>query len=92
VLIARVLANGGVVFATFVIALLSVPVGDAQPGNGAFCLRSTDAVGGQVCFPMQQAEPPSAEAQAKLRAELQRRAADAIERLKTEQRNARPEP
>ena len=70
-------------FPVLVITLLSVPVGDARPTKGQFCLRSTDAPGGQVCFPMEKpAEPRSAEDEARLRAELERRSAEALERLK----------
>jgi hypothetical protein len=82
------------VFATLVITFLSATgVAETQPGNGRFCLRSTDAAGRQVCFPMQQpAGPSSEEEQTKLRAELQRRAAEAIERLRARQQDPRPAP
>jgi len=69
-----------------VIALLYVPVGDPRPGNSQFCLRSPDAPTGQICFPMEKpAEPPSADDQARLRAELERRAAEAREKLRARQ-------
>jgi hypothetical protein len=47
--------------------------------------------GEQVCFPMQgRVTPSSADDQPKLRAELQRRAVEAIESLKAERQKAVP--
>jgi hypothetical protein len=70
------------------IALLVAPSAALAEGHyGSFCLRSTDSSGGQVCFPFREPQAaPDPAAQASLRAELQRRAAEAIERLKGQQK------
>jgi hypothetical protein len=58
-----------------VIFLLTASSALAQSNDRAFCLRSTDPKQGTVCFPMtEQQQPRSPTEEARLHAELERRA------------------
>ena len=56
----------------FLTALLAATAAPAQSNDGAFCLRSSDAKDGLVCFPRTEQQGVSPSEQARLRAELER--------------------